>query len=159
MRYCTACSSGRQPNFAALNRGRQLCSAGRPSRWSLAHISSFKNLKSVLFVFSARRNCACACSVCENATWQCAITPECSGGILGEVRCPHNQVYRHQDSSSCTLTCTTYDIGCPTNLSPHDACGCPSNTVMSANVRPPSSFCMSALSVAAWRSGNIVGRN
>jgi len=33
-------SSGRQPNFAALNRGRHLCSAGRPSRWALARISS-----------------------------------------------------------------------------------------------------------------------
>jgi len=31
-------SSGRQPNFAALNRGRQLYLAGRPSRWALAHI-------------------------------------------------------------------------------------------------------------------------
>jgi len=31
-------SSGRQPNFAALDRGRRLCSAGRPSRWALAHI-------------------------------------------------------------------------------------------------------------------------
>ena len=40
-RYCTASSSGRQPNFAALNRGRHLYSAGRPSRWALAHISSF----------------------------------------------------------------------------------------------------------------------
>jgi len=38
-RYCTAPSSGRQPNFAALNRERHLCSAGRPSRWALAHIS------------------------------------------------------------------------------------------------------------------------
>jgi len=27
---------------AALNRGRHLYSAGRPSRWALAHISSFK---------------------------------------------------------------------------------------------------------------------
>jgi len=27
-----------QPNFAALNRGLHLCSAGRPSRWALAHI-------------------------------------------------------------------------------------------------------------------------
>ena len=34
------CSSGRQPNFAALNRGRHLYSAVRPSRWALAHISS-----------------------------------------------------------------------------------------------------------------------
>ena len=35
-------SSGSQPNFAALNRGHDLCSAvfsaGRPSRWALAHI-------------------------------------------------------------------------------------------------------------------------
>ena len=36
--YCTASSSGRQPNFASLNC--HLCSAGRPSRWALAHISS-----------------------------------------------------------------------------------------------------------------------
>ena len=33
--------SGRKPNFAALNRGRHLYSTGRPSRWALAHISSF----------------------------------------------------------------------------------------------------------------------
>jgi len=31
-------SSARQPNFAALNRGRHLYSAGRPSRLALAHI-------------------------------------------------------------------------------------------------------------------------
>jgi len=31
-------SSRRQPNFAALNRGRHPYSAGRPSRWALAHI-------------------------------------------------------------------------------------------------------------------------
>ena len=31
-------SSGRQPNFAALNRGRHLYSAERSSRWALAHI-------------------------------------------------------------------------------------------------------------------------
>jgi len=34
-------SSGRQPNFAVLNRGRHLYSPGWPSRWALAHISSF----------------------------------------------------------------------------------------------------------------------
>jgi len=34
-------SSGRQPNFVALNRGRHLYLAGRPSRWALAHISSW----------------------------------------------------------------------------------------------------------------------
>jgi len=31
-------SSGRHVNIAALNRGRQLYSAGRSSRWALAHI-------------------------------------------------------------------------------------------------------------------------
>ena len=31
-------STGRQRNFAALNRGRHLYLAGRPSRWALAHI-------------------------------------------------------------------------------------------------------------------------
>jgi len=31
-------SSGRQPNFVALNRGHHLYSARRPSHWALAHI-------------------------------------------------------------------------------------------------------------------------
>jgi len=34
-------SSGRQPNFAALSRGRHLYLAGQLSHWALAHISSF----------------------------------------------------------------------------------------------------------------------
>ena len=34
-------SVGRQPNFAALNRGHHLYAAGRPSRRALAHISSY----------------------------------------------------------------------------------------------------------------------
>jgi len=34
-------SGGRQPTFAALNRGRHLYLAGRPSRWALAHILVF----------------------------------------------------------------------------------------------------------------------
>jgi len=34
---------GRQPNFAASNRGRHVYSAGRPSRWALAHISSLSS--------------------------------------------------------------------------------------------------------------------
>ena len=51
-------SSGRQPNCAALNRGRHLYSAGRPSRWALAHICSYiclrvsKITKKVIGVFS-----------------------------------------------------------------------------------------------------------
>ena len=38
--YARHSSNGRQPNFAALNTGRHPYSAGRPSRWALAHISS-----------------------------------------------------------------------------------------------------------------------
>ena len=36
-------SIGRQPNFAALNRGRHLYAAGRPSRLALAHIYSYRS--------------------------------------------------------------------------------------------------------------------
>jgi len=48
-------SIGRQPNIAALNRGRHLYSAGRPSRWALAHIlvtSILIGLVSCAFVFT-----------------------------------------------------------------------------------------------------------
>jgi len=43
-------SSGRQPNFAALNRGCHLYSAGRPSRWALAHILVFIFVSTVLYL-------------------------------------------------------------------------------------------------------------
>ena len=43
-------SSGRQPNFVALNRGLHLYSAGRPSGWALAHISSFSCCTCIMFV-------------------------------------------------------------------------------------------------------------
>jgi len=38
-------SSGSQPNFVALNRGRHLYSTGRPSRWASAHIQFFFKIK------------------------------------------------------------------------------------------------------------------
>jgi len=41
-------STGRQRNFAALNRGRRLYSAGRPSRWALAHISSWISIRQTI---------------------------------------------------------------------------------------------------------------
>ena len=50
-RYCTASCSGRQPNFAALNRGRHLCSAWRPSRWALTHI--------LVIILFYKINCHC----------------------------------------------------------------------------------------------------
>ena len=45
-------SSGRHPNFAALNSGPYLYSAGRPSRWALAHISSMLYFYHVLLLFN-----------------------------------------------------------------------------------------------------------
>jgi len=45
-------SIGRQPNFAALDRGRHLYSAGRPSRWALAHISS-QSLHALFLTFAS----------------------------------------------------------------------------------------------------------
>ena len=46
-------SSGRQPNFAALNRGRHLCLAVRPSRWALAHILVLSSSSFFLLFFLA----------------------------------------------------------------------------------------------------------
>ena len=56
-RYCTASSSERQPNFAALNRRRHLCSAGWPSRWAFAHILVLSNFY-VLFVLFELASCS-----------------------------------------------------------------------------------------------------
>jgi len=42
-------SSGREPNFAALNRGRHLYSGGRPSRWALAHILVWSKSTHIMF--------------------------------------------------------------------------------------------------------------
>jgi len=54
-------SSGLQPNFEALNRGRHLYSAGRPSRWALAHIL-------VVISFISARVTACSTVVMYAAT-------------------------------------------------------------------------------------------
>jgi len=52
-------SISRQPNFAVLNRGHHLYSAGRPSRWALAHILRnppvFGLLRGRFCGFSSRR--------------------------------------------------------------------------------------------------------
>ena len=52
-RYRTAPSSGRQPNFAALNR----YSAGRPSRWTSAHILVLLVLHFYFFNYTTRQYC------------------------------------------------------------------------------------------------------
>jgi len=45
---------GSIPNIAALDRGRHLYSAGRPSRWALAHISSWTSF-SISYGWGASR--------------------------------------------------------------------------------------------------------
>jgi len=49
-------SSLRRPNFAALNRGCHLYLAGRPSRWALAHTSSW-NCNIILTMFCGADRC------------------------------------------------------------------------------------------------------
>jgi len=89
-------SSGRQPNFAALNRGRHLYLAGRPSHWVLAHISSFsfylwdaasnfsqqRMAKNVLMchyeiTHSLHHNCTAAVSIMQCATMSRADIRKC----------------------------------------------------------------------------------
>jgi len=63
-------SSGRQPNFAAMNRGRHLYSAGWPSRWALTHIS-----RSIFFflLFSSPNLSRCRLDVCHTSTHGVAL--------------------------------------------------------------------------------------
>jgi len=52
-------SSGHQPNFAALNRGCLIYSAGRPSHWALTHISSF-------IIYQCRNNLRHCNTICRS---------------------------------------------------------------------------------------------
>ena len=70
-------SSGRQPNFAALNRGHHLCLAGRPSRWALAHIL----VLSFFFLSFFPRLISAA------ADWMSAILPHMMCGLSANLRC------------------------------------------------------------------------
>jgi len=73
-------SSGRQPNFAALNRGRHLYSAGRPSRWALAHISSYLlNSRHSLAQWLMRQTLA---SVTQGQWWDFKLVYRRTGGHI-----------------------------------------------------------------------------
>jgi len=70
--------SRRQPKFAALNRGRHLHSAGRPSRWALAHILVY-----IIIIWFFR---FCLCVICECWKWFCVVVDhssygECQAGL------------------------------------------------------------------------------
>jgi len=61
-------TSGCQPYFAALNRGRHLCLAGWPSRWALAHIL-------VNFILPWSSCVALKCLLCADVLWRnCSLT-------------------------------------------------------------------------------------
>jgi len=63
-------SSGHQPNFAALNRGRHLYSAGQPSSWALAHISSLFYMwrkYDIPVMFMTLMSCDSICCMCGEA--------------------------------------------------------------------------------------------
>ena len=85
-RYCTASSSGRQPNFATLNRGRHLCSAGRPSGWALAHILV---LYYILHV--------CCITLCQRVQWRCVRV--CTAEMCRAVDWQSNCFPREQQES------------------------------------------------------------
>jgi len=61
-----ASSSGRQPKFAALNRGHHLCLAGRPSRWALARILVVRHVDLFVSMYpSYLTGLMCACRSVE----------------------------------------------------------------------------------------------
>jgi len=67
-------SSGRQPNFAALNRGRHLYLAGRPSRWALAHILVEHNIVINFYLQNA----------CSSTSYRgCPMRPVFTGHVHG----------------------------------------------------------------------------
>ena len=98
-------SSGRQPNFAALNRGRHLYLEGRPSRWALAHIlvlSLFSLLLTMVRYVSDR-----LCRVNNNVSSYCAaITAGCmkARGFTGRLY--HKQLVR-LDLNNIALSAST----------------------------------------------------
>jgi len=62
-------SSGRQQNFAALNRGGHLYSAGRSSRWAMAHML----VLSCFFFFSSHNLSGCGLDVYHTSTHGVAL--------------------------------------------------------------------------------------
>jgi len=73
--------SGRQPNFAALNRGCHLYSAGWVSRWALAHILVFSVLWKIISLYGSMQLytetscwpfqilCATNCCICAGSSY------------------------------------------------------------------------------------------
>jgi len=94
-------SSGRQPNFAALKRGRHLYSAGRPSRWALAHILvvfSYFSLFWATVCKTVRHMLSDRCPICLS----CPVV-SCPKGAQPPNFRPMSVVAKRQDGSRCHL--------------------------------------------------------
>ena len=99
-------SSGREPNFAALNRGCHLYSVGRPSRWALAHISSFFCL-SIYLSFFPRLISAIAdwmSTTLPHMVWLCANfrcrSETCCTGLVANTGCKKSSARYHRTTLS-----------------------------------------------------------
>ena len=117
-------SSGRQPNFAALNRGRHLCSSGRPPRWALAHIlvtawlhhgGCWKSLTVGCRSSAVVRACWPGVTVSDvEALCWCAVDTqhsECAPAVQGKPRGAQRRV-RHASSSAVHVPLRTYNVLC-----------------------------------------------
>jgi len=122
-----ASSSGRQQNFAALNRGRHLCSAGRPSRWALAHISSsifFPSLISAATYFYTWRgpsaNLECRSEMCCSRlaanTERKEVAKNRHLGTIAQLRRAISSQLRHVLTIGKNLLSSNTSSTCPYNM-------------------------------------------
>jgi len=119
-------SSGRQPNFAALNRGRHLYSAGRLWRWVLAHIlvcltegttSHHCNLMLLRFAWVVDdAKCIVVTRVCVSVPWRLPALLHAPGCKLGNRRgCPLVLHY-------CADLQSVHGFRCYDNIVPNAKC-------------------------------------
>jgi len=107
-------SSGRQPNFAALNRGRHLYSSQRPSRWALAHIlvlssfflfprltSAVENWMSTIYF---RRWCGLTANVGRRSETCCTRLAENTGRKKSPKTCQQRTIVQLCRAISSQLT-------------------------------------------------------
>ena len=114
-------SIGRQPNFAAMNRGRHRYSAGRPSRWASTHILVSYVLQTWALVMLQVETCRKTLLLLllllllhkevqlQNPWWTASIVcPMCGGSCL-KFNSAH---FTHNQFTLCELTVvsTTSDV-------------------------------------------------
>jgi len=96
-------SSGRQPNFAALNRRCHVYSAGRPSRWALAHILVITNFVDDVALTEILRKDTC-CSIKE-------MTKKIDHMVIGQHK--HSAVAEMSNYLATIDTAEKWGLLCP----------------------------------------------